>query len=169
MAANPLEPLRAVRCNSGDLDPALSADLTVDDYRTYMMGRDPAVLRFTEGQTPVWFVLCRLPAAYLLDVLGPLGPEARRTRAFRAACHAVEGTEPLVCHEPEDAPEKAPFVALPSTHGVTLAPESWVQAVADRFGAETVAEMGQVALDLARLPFGRRSGYRLWGGSDQRG
>ena len=165
--------LRCIRINPTDpdeaLDPAAMAKPldgeAVSRGARYMLTRDEKYLAFREGASPVWFNLRRLSAAWMVDVLdGLFGAPQQRMLAFRAACHAIEAPgEPLVV-SPAGS-KGARFVAAEPNHGVSLAPEEWVQEVADRFGLETVQEMGRVAIDLSRLPRAARGPFGYWGGS----
>lgn len=169
---NPLDStLRVLRANQTDPDPALNqsgAEENVKAYARYLIERDPDVAPLTEGVPPTWFILRRLPAAYLSSVLdGIYGKAAQREHAFRAACHRVElaGEAALSAVPSKGAAKGTPFTTREAAHGVSLAGDDWVQEVADRFGAETVQEMGQVAIDLSRLPKGRRGPFSGWAGT----
>lgn len=165
--------LRCVRLNPSSPDEALDAAAmakpadgdTMSRGARYMLTRDESMLVFREAMTPTWFHLRRLSAAWMVDVLdGLFSAPAQRLLAFRASCHAVEGAgEPLTV-APAGS-KGARFVATEPNHGVSLAPEEWVQEIVDRFGLETVQEMGRVAIDLSRLPKAARGPFGYWGGS----
>lgn len=169
---NPLAPLlRALRCSHLCPDPAIDWQaMTVDGegqpvdlLARYVRERDPDLLRLVEGVEPDWIVVRRLPAAYLVGEIDGIASQARRrVAAFRAAVHAVEGKEPMAVTPPGS---KGPYEAKAADYGVTLAPEEWVQAFADRFGTDAVQEMGEVALSLSRLPRGAKGPFALWGGT----
>ena len=163
--------LHVVRCNPTDPDPALASvgateEETVDIRRRaleYIRDRDPDKVPVREGLTPTWFRLKRLPAAFFSGVLANIYPvEQRRYVAFQAACHQIDVTEgtPLVAEKAE----KAQFKLSPASYGVEMAGDDWCQEVADRFGLETLQEIGQVALDLCRLPKGKRGPFSYCGG-----
>jgi hypothetical protein len=160
--------LRVVRCNATDPDPALDMrPETVEQLVAYIRERDPAKLPLIEGTTPTWFSVRRLPAAYLSSVIEGIYPRAaQREHAVRAAVFRVEcpGGEVLEVQSAKASP-KAPFAGAEVAHGVCLAPESWSQELADRFGAEVLQELGEVALDSSRLPKGRRGPFSSWGGT----
>jgi hypothetical protein len=163
---DPLAPLRVLRINPRCIDPAIDeAGCTVEVFRRYIETRDASVVPLHEGAVPTWFTVKRLPASYLIEVLEPLPLAAQQLLAFRAACHTVEAEgEVLSVHPSEGAPPKTRWVASPASRGVELAPDAWVQEIADRYGADTVREIGQVACDHAHLPFVRRGGFRWWVG-----
>lgn len=158
--------LRALRCDATDRDPAIidpptdadGAKAFIAQWAGYVRSRDEADLTglLREGVAPTWFIVRRLPAAWLCSVLDGVFPlAARRALAFRAAVQRVEVPD-------------APMVAAdlgPEQYGVALAPEAWMQTVVDRFGGDVIQEMGQVAIDLSRLPKGRRGPFSPWGGT----
>lgn len=165
---DPLKPLRAARCNDTDCDPAIDAEaMDQEAMRRYLLTRDEQALSIKQGAVPAWFTIDRLPSAYLLEVLDALAPTIRQVLAFRAACHRIEppGEEPLVAYTEASAPSGARYICKRMDRGIDQAPDSWVQEVSDRYSSETVREMGQVALDLARLPKATRRGFRWWGGA----
>ncbi len=164
--------LRCVRLNPSDPDPALDPAAmalpaegdTVSRAARYLITRDESLLVFREGVKPTWFHLRRLSAAWMVDVLdGLFSQPAQRLLAFRASCHAVESGDPISVAAPGS--KGARFVAADAHHGVSLAPEEWVQEVVDRYGLETVQELGRVAIDLSRLPRSARGPFGFWGGS----
>jgi hypothetical protein len=113
---------------------------------------------------PEWITVRRLPAAFLAGVVDAAATVAqRRVVAFRAAVHHVAGRETRWrCSRPAG---QGLYVARAADYGVTLAPDEWVQAFADRFGTDAVQEMGEVALSLSRLPRGAKGPFGLWGGT----
>lgn len=159
--------------NSSSPDPALDAEAmkspaegdAMSRLGRYMLTRDEALLAFrSDAPPPVWFNLRRLSAAWMTDILdGLFSASAQRVLAFRAACHSIESSPPLVVspHGTKDAL----YVAGEPNHGVSLAPDAWVQEVADLYGLETVHEVGRVAIDFSRLPRGARGPFAYWGGS----
>lgn len=163
--------LRVIRCNPTDPDPALCQDPTpanIEAIQLYVRDRDPAKAPLVADVTPTWFVVRRLPAAYLSAVIdGIYGVAAQREHAVRAAVHRVEvtGGDVLSVTPRKGASEGTPYLSTEAAHGVALAGNDWVQEIADRFGAETIQELGAVALDLARLPRGRRGPFSPWGGT----
>ena len=169
---NPLAPLlRVLRCSVLCPDPAIDVEaMTVDAegkpsplLHRYVRERDEELLRLVEGVEPDWIVVRRLPAAVLVDTIDALPSLAqRRVKAFRAAVHAVQGKEPMQVTSPGT---KGPYEGKGADYGVTIAPEEWVQAFADRFGTDAVQEMGEVALSLSRLPRGAKGPFALWGGT----
>ena len=159
--------VRCVRCNVLDPDPAFVDPPTDPAAREkyiaavgkYILERDPddATPLLREGVTPTWFHVRRLSLAWCneaLDDVVKIG--ARRALAFRAAMHRVECSDGAVMLAEGLDPDQ---------FGVRVAPRAWAQEVSDRFGAETIQEMGQVAIDLARLPKGRRGPFSPWGGT----
>jgi hypothetical protein len=129
----------------------------------YVTTRAEEHLRLLDGVAPQWFHLRRLPLSWLTSLDAIFPQSEQRVLAFRASCHAIEHTEPLAV-SPHGTPG-ARFEALREDRGVSLAPVSWAQEVADLFGAEVVQEMGLVAIALSRLPRGARGPFAFWGGS----
>lgn len=165
---NPLAPLRVVSLAA--LDPALEQDKAA--LKEYFLSRDPAALKFVEGRTPAWFTVLRLPAAWLFNVLDKVSPgapdrptPADRLCAFRAAVHQVETAEGEVLRCAPPGEQGARWTLAPVDYGVSMAPEAWAQEIADRYGASAVLELGQVAIDHARLARGARGPFGYWGGS----
>lgn len=166
---------RCVRLNPTSPEPAIdpaamAEEVTIEGatrsrWASYLVTRDESLLRFRDAMEPTWFHLRRLPAMWLCDVLdGVFSASSQRVLAFRAACHAVMVPgEPLSVSLHGTAGSR--FVASPPDRGVSLAPAEWVEEVADRFGLETVQEVGRVAIDHSRLPKGSRGPFGLWHGS----
>lgn len=167
---------RCVRVNPSSPDPALDPKAMAEEAATdggtrslwgqYILTRDESLLRFRDAMEPAWFHLRRLPAAWMCDVLdGVFTASSQRLLAFRAGCHAVMVPgEPLSC-SPSAVGSSGRFVLSPPDRGVSLAPEAWVDEIADRFGLETVQEIGRVVIDHSRLPKGARGPFGLWHGS----
>lgn len=165
--------LRCVRINPTSTDPSLDAAAmaakaegeTVSRLARYLSTRDEALLVFAkDAPAPVWFNLRRLSAAWMTDILdGLFSPAAQRVLAFRAACHSIDSSPPLVVAA--HGTKGAQYVAGEANHGVSLAPEEWVEEVAQLYGLETVHEIGRVAIDFSRLPRGARGPFGYWGGS----
>lgn len=130
---------------------------------TYVTTRDASKLVLHEGIGPCWFHLRRLPLAWLTTLDGIFPTSEQRVLAFRASCHTVEHSDPLVVSP--HGTKGARFEALREDRGVSLAPVEWAQEVADLFGAEVVQEMGSVAITLSRLPRGAHGPFAYWGGS----
>jgi hypothetical protein len=152
------------------------ADNRVDDVNErpitqYAKTRDEQFLRLREGVTPTWFYLRRLPAAWMAQQLDPLFHRAQqRVMAVRAALHQIETATDGKAETLQTTPmsEVKPGTLYPCTltdHGVQLAPMEWVQEIADRWGAETVQEMGELIITMSRLPRGRRGPFGWWGGT----
>lgn len=170
---NPLVTLRIARVNPTSPDKAI--DHTKSDLGRYIRTREEDSLVFHEGSNPHWFEVKRLPQAFLVDVLDGIYPLAsRRMLAARAAVHVVTDNNgpvktaeghALVCHEQKTAPKNAAFVARDGEHGVDIAPLEFIEALGDLYGAECIQELGQVALDFARLPRNQRGPFTSWGGS----
>lgn len=165
--------LKAVRCSPSNPEPALDAAVMfappedgAEGTRAerYIRTRDPELLAFTTDAQPTWFHLRRLPLAWVVGVLDLLTTRsAQRVLAFRAACHLVDGPGgPLKAQPPG---EKGPYVAKRADHGVHLAPEEWAQEIADRFDADVVQEMGEIAITASRLRRDARGPFGWWGGS----
>ena len=163
--------LRVIRTNQTDPDPALNLATDEENIKRlskYMIERDPETAPLVEGATPVWFHIKRLPAAYLNGVIdGIFGKAAQYEHAFRAAVHVVEipGEAALQTTPKKSAVRGTPFLSTEAAHGVQLAGADWTQEIADRWSDDTVMEMGRTAIDLSRLPKGRRGPFSGWGGT----
>lgn len=166
---------RVVRSNPTDPDPAhdpthadnLVADVSERAMTRYVFTRDEQHLRAREGMRFAWFHLRRLPAAWVAEVIDTLSTVSQqRVMALRAALHRVDDPAGEIATTPAaDVTAKSAFPCVAHRYGVELAPVDWVQEIADRYGAETVQEMGQIALDHARLPKGRTGPFVYWGGT----
>jgi hypothetical protein len=170
---SPLPPFRVLRFNPTDPDPAIDTDKS--NLRGYITTREmEGNVVLVPDSNPVFFSVDRLPQAFLTDVLDAVFPlAARRLLAFRAAVHRVEDNNgpvvfddvQLVAYTEKLAPKKAAYVCRDGEHGTDIAPVAFAQAVGDLYGAETIQELGQVALDFARLPRGKRGPFTSWAGS----
>ena len=164
--------LKVVRCSPSNPDPAISEAMIdapaaegekLSPLAKYISTRDAALLVFNEGAMPTWFHIKRLPASWLASALDQVYPRSlQRIMAFRAGCHTIDGAAPLAVLPPKST---GAFVASKADFGVTLAPETWVQEVADVFGAEVVQEMGELVMAQSRLPLGSHGPFGFWGGS----
>ena len=146
----------------------------------YWQTRDETHLRFLSGpdaEKPVFFHVKRLPAAFVNQVLAQIiHPAERQTTAFNAACHLVTRDDKVTPYEFDgdalrvypsntQVTKGLPFVAKDGAFGVDMAPqEAWPQVITDCFGIETVREMGQIAIDFAKLRVGARGPFSLWVG-----
>lgn len=161
---------RIVRCSPANPEPALdeaemfAASEGGSRAERYIRTRDPELLVFKPDVAPTWFVLRRLPLAWTVGVLDVLTTRsAQRVLAFRAACHQIEAPDgPLVVTPPG---AKGTWTAKRVDHGVHMAPEEWAQEVADRFDADVVQEMGELAITLSRLRRDAKGPFGWWGGS----
>lgn len=175
--ASPIAPtFRVIRVNDTDRDPAFDMDknnASADDENgrrplgRYMHTRDEKDLVLREGIVPCWFNMRRLPAAWIAEVIDPLFTIShQRQMALRGALHRVEDPSGTFETTPSaTATAKSEFACVAHKYGVELAPVEWLQELADRYGTETLQELGQVALDHARLPKGRRGPFSFWGGT----
>jgi hypothetical protein len=175
---------RVLRCNQSDPDPAIDvvamtakpstsadgAELQVSTpvppsiLAQYIQTRDEELLKLLEGATPCWFHLKRLPAAFLASVIDSLlNRSEQRIMAVRAGLHRVE--DPSGALSVVGPKEKGEFVASKGDHGTLIAPPAWAQELADRYGAETVQEMGELVLTHSRLRRGAKGPFGYWGGS----
>lgn len=176
MTTSALAPtFRVLRCNA--VEPETAHDYTHADNLVepasdrpivkYVRTRDEAHLRLREGVKPTWFHLRRLPAAWMAQQLDPLLYRSQqRVMAVRAGLHQVDAPDgELSTTAPSDVKAGTKFPCVSTDHGVQLAPLEWVQEIADRWGAETVQEMGELIIVMSRLPKGRRGPFAWWGGS----
>lgn len=147
MPINPLAPtLKVVRCNARYCDPALDLDaMDLDKYRT---SRDPESVKAKSGETPTWFVLRRLKAAMQLEVLDGLGLNERISYALRVGLVRIES--------PTEGPITPTSTTPSPQYGVEIAGHDWLQTVLDRYGKETLIEMGRCVLELSALGEGAR-------------
>jgi hypothetical protein len=158
--------LRVVRVNASCPDEAIDVAAMDGNLARYITTRDPDLLKFRDGATPVWFTVRRLPASFFRILDREAYPVARNQLAFRAAVHTVnDGTNPIETVPARDAKLEDRFGCTKGDGGVDLAPETWLDEVCDRWGVETVHEMGQVAIDFSRLPKAARGPFSLWLGT----
>lgn len=154
--------VRVVLINDTDPDPALDVVAMRkahgdDVLLQYLRTRDPALLCFRDGVEPTWIDVQRLPAAFVARHIAPVASlDERRLQAFRASVRAVGK---LTTVAPTETSEHRRHAA---DFGVEVAPEGFVQSVADTYGAEAVQELGQLAVDIARLRRGARGPYFFW-------
>lgn len=158
--------IRVVRCNATCPDEAIDVTAMGDDLATYIRTRDEALLKFRDGMKPTWFTVRRLPAAFFRVLDREPYPVARNQLAFRAAVHAIEAEgEQLATVPARDAQVVDRFGCVKAEGGIDLAPEAWVDEIGDRWGLETVHEIGQVGVDFSRLPKAARGPFSLWLGT----
>jgi hypothetical protein len=175
---NPIATLRVVRVNAACPEESLETSATKEQIVEYIRTRDPEGLVFPPEYSAVVFEVLRLPQPFIADVLSGIHPyDARRLLAFRAAVHSVfkgkldsaelasdsEGNL-LVCKDKKASGKNAPYVSTDGDHGTDIAPLSFVQAIANQWGYDTIMELGQVAIDFAKLPEGKRGPFSLWVG-----
>lgn len=176
MTASPIaNVLKVLRCNPSDPDPSIDTAamghkpdapaVGPTDLSRYIQSRDEELLRFVEGgPKPCWFHIRRLPMQFLAAVIDSLlNRSEQRIMAFRAAVHLIEDPDgQLAVVGPK---ERGEYVATKGDYGVLVAPMAWSQEVADRFGAETVQEIGEIVLTASRLRRGAKGPFGFWGGS----
>lgn len=167
-----LGPLRVVACNGTYVDPAVDeARFTKDVASQYIRTLDLSTLPLAEGRKPVLFTLARLPVSYLSVISAMATEDRRRVAALLGSLRSVgrEGDQPLaeVLPPTPKPPEGSPWVGA-VVDGCLVAPAELAQWVADEFGFETVQQLGQQALDFARLPKAARGPFCWWGGAGAR-
>ena len=150
---DPFTPLEIVATNGQFCDPAIDADVPDADERMarYRETRELDALAWREGVERTVFVCQRVPAAYAACVLANMSGTTRLVSAVLAGCHLVRlpGGQTL-------APKRAP---RGGNHGVQIAESEWLDALRDRFGLETLYEIGRVIDDAARLPKGAKGPF----------
>ncbi len=145
----PLGPLatnvRVVRVNARYLDPALDAvEMNLEAYRTT---RDPALVKCREGMKPAWFVIRRLKAAFMLETLDSFEGNQRLSLAARAGLVAVETAEGV---------RLEPASVTSGAYETPIADAAWLDTITQRFGLDTVREMGRLVVELSTLGEGVR-------------
>lgn len=138
---NPLGALEIVRVNAKHMDPAL--DLDAMDLDAYRKTRDPELIKCREGQTPARFRIKPLKAAYVVDALESQLQKTRYTMAVLASCHEI------TLHNGEVIKPARMERAIFETQ---IADASWLDVIRNKFGLETVYEIGRVAFERATLP-----------------
>jgi hypothetical protein len=158
--SDPIAPLDVLATNAHFSDPAID-HATADDGPTgeerleaYRRSRDPKELSFLPGLEPHRFRAKPLPAVFAASVLEGMVPSARNALAFATACHEVVLP---------DGATLRPRSVKASSHGTRCSDDEWVNTIAERFGLETVYEVGRVAYERARLPRGARGPFSWWG------
>ena len=175
---NPIATLRVVRVNPACPEECIEATANKEQIAEYIRTRDPEALVFPPEYSAIVFEVLRLPQPFVADVLSGIHPyDSRRLLAFRAAVHNVfvgklDSTELakdsegnlLVCKDKKSSGKNAAFVSADGDHGTDIAPLSFVQAIANLYGYDTIMELGQVAIDFAKLPDGKKGPFTLWVG-----
>ena len=173
MTVSPLaHHVRVLICSPSALDPAIDFEAmnppgaepgTLSAFAQYVRTRDESLLVLREGVQPAWVTVRRLPAAFLASVVDRVdGIASKRVTALRAAVVSIDGPDPIQV-TPHGG--KGLYEAAPMDQGVAMAPDSWVQEIADRYGTEVVQELGEVALCVSRLPRGAKGPFGWWGGT----
>lgn len=166
---------RAVRISFSNPDEAIDweamsskkTEAGVDYIVEYSKTRDEKYLIVKEGKEPTWFHIKRLPAAFLSCFVETMAQDTLKWhQCLRAALHSVQG------HDAEGLdvlPEgsKGKYVASSFNYGVSFVPDEYIQDIADKFGSETLQEMGMIAYTFSRLPKGKTGPFGWWGGGAQ--
>lgn len=160
MSADPIGPIDVIATNSMFSDPAIDHG-TGDDGVTgeerleaYRRTRDLADLRLVAGVEPHRFRAKPLPGVFAQSVLAGMVAPARNALAFATACHEIVLPTGAVLR---------PKSVKTSSHGTRCSDDAWVNDMIDRFGAETIEEVGRVAYERARLPRDARGPFSWWG------
>lgn len=164
------KPIRVASLSHYSPDPALDIDSmtgkTEDDssfYFKYALTRDEKYLIVNEGKKPIWFYLKRLSAAYVSCVLNNIPTEAgQRYTALKASIVMVEDENngDMILSPPKS---EGKFEYINSEYGSTIAPESFMQELVDRYGSDCLQEIGNVALTMTRLPKAAKGPFGYWG------
>lgn len=169
-----LGPLRVVLCNGTYVDPAVDlAKLNADPSVMAALVEFPDVSRLPlkEGGKPMVWTLDRLTVGALstINTLRSNGEATDRMRSLallsslRSA--SIEGEPPVVeVLQPGSKDEREGVFVGHMRDGMLTAPQEALEFIRDRWGWESVCQIGQHALDFARLPRGARSGFRYWAG-----
>jgi hypothetical protein len=149
---------KVVRVNKQNPDPSL--DLAVMDVDAYAMTRNQDLIVMKEGERPDLFVIGRIPGSILM-LLKHNGKSLSENAllGFRVACHRVELANGDILEASDFIKEKI------GSKIVHTAKEDWFDTVLDRFGYDTILEMGQVAIDHAGLPLGADGPFLCWVGT----
>lgn len=158
-----------MRFSATKMDPAIDQEKTTADIATrYYTTRDAKCIPLLDGKHPVLFTIQRPSALWLAEVVSAIGHmNARRYIAFRGCVHRVhqDGKSLLEAVHPDRASKEEKYVLTKGTAGAMLSPESFIEAVARKFGHESILEMGQIALDFAELTEENTGPFGPWGGS----
>jgi hypothetical protein len=157
---NPLTPLLVLATNSVFCDPAIDSSEhdtpdvpgPVERMEAYRRERDVSKLVLRDDPKPTWFVCKPLAASACAKHLDHQLQLRAFLSAFVLGCHEVRipGEEPM-----------RPRKMAPERDGMTgpANENEWIDAVARRFGLETIYEVGAVIYGRARLPEGARGPF----------
>lgn len=166
--------LRIILCNDTYADPAIDRKKADEPSEgpgsgsamvRYWTSGDASLLPLKPDARPVYITIARLPALYLAALMTDTNVERRKMRALLGAFRSagVEGEKPLleVLPPSPEPPEGSPFVGT-MQDGTLVAPATLVQEIVDRWGYESAQQIGQWALDHARLPKEKRGFLGFW-------
>lgn len=146
---DPTTPIRAIVVDPRARDKALDDDIAA--IREYIRTRDIDKAKLISGIEPAEFILEPLDVIFLAQEIDSEPAESiRRTKAFSASCRSVK------CGADTIKPERL----IQGRYGTQLAPDDFIREVAAKYTMHAVYEMGDVAIQRARLgaaaagPFG---------------
>ncbi len=146
----PFDPIWIAQINLHKPDPAL--DIVAMALDEYIESRDESLVIAKPAADLAMLEVARLPWK-LVAKLDALSGNARSMFAFQAACHRVRvGATVLEAKVTRD-----------KVNGVLLAPDSWLDAVANHpsFGPYAILEAGEIACQFAMLTAEQKRSFRF--------
>jgi hypothetical protein len=150
---DPTKPLRIVLTGEGHRDPAL--DMTWQEIEKYRASRDPDDIKLHPGKTPTWFHCQRvgkLIVANMIDAIEFGGLPARKLRAFKFGCSAVDLSPDIAARAGKETLTPDPTKFIEWAEGVREAGHEWFEAVSDEFPIEALYEVGDVIRQFSSMP-----------------
>jgi len=145
---DPFAPMWIAQINRKKPDPAL--DIMAMEYDTYYETRDESLIIAKPGAELALLEVQKLPWKFAAR-LDAMSPNQRHMVAFAASCHRVKIGDTVIEAK----------VTRDKQNGILIAPESWVDKIADhpRFGPMAILEAGQVACEFAMLTAEQRRSF----------
>lgn len=170
MLNSKLRTIYACRANPNSPDPAIDVETdrmaAIEGFAKYIVGRDLEDIRVKPGEALTLFEIKR-PTVLQLGVLHAIPAQFEKQRmAFKYCVHQVRrGDKVLLEVVHPDRAGKDTLYKTEAGQAGPLAPDDYVEEVAQLWGASTIAEMGQVALDFSELSEVSKTPFGFWGGS----
>lgn len=150
---DPTKPLPVVLTGDGYRDPAL--DMSWEQIFKYRETRDPELVVCHEGKKPTWFHCQRLGKLYVANLIDSVefgGEPARKLRAFRLGCRAIELSPERAADVGEERMVPDPKAAHQLAEGVSEAGMEFFDRVTDEFPMEALYEVGDVVRQFSSMP-----------------
>lgn len=169
---NPFAPLRVVRINKTNPDPALdlepveaeewveggSLPMDVESYAANRRNVD--LVKVKDGARPDWFTVNSLSPMRLNALKSSyISEELKFFTSFNMSCHLIERADGTVMKPAKFNVEKI------SGQTMRTPDESWLKEVMSEFGYDTILEIGQVAIQHAGLAKDATGPFTCWVGT----